>query len=254
MIDRLEALLQSKSCRDLSPDAVRRIYRRELARHKNEKEADQAARTAVHQMAGAFMTAGQMKRARALIEECDPDGEEAASSLLSLHTSTRERLPYAEELYGKIFDVTGKPSMILDLACGLNPICLGSHGFRVRGCDVHGGACELVNAYARHTGCDIAAECLDLLTTLPDTESDICLFMKLLPVLEQQEKGSAMRILKNVTARFRVVTFPTRSLGGRQVGMQAHYSHWLEENLPGSLSIVDCFVVGNELCYVIKEA
>ena len=254
MSDRLDSLLASRNCRDLCPDAVRRIYTQELAKRKNEKEADKAARAAIHQMTGAFMTAEQIRRARSLIEQTGPEHPDVLTALLSLHASTRERLDWAEELYGRIFDVTGRPSRIQDLACGLNPVLLGSMGYSVRGCDVHGGACELVNAYARHTGCDIEARCVDLLTRTPREKTDVCLFMKLLPVLEQQEKGSAMRLLSEAEARFRVVTFPTRSLGGRQVGMEAHYSRWLEENLPASLAVAERFVVGNELCYVIKEA
>ena len=252
--DRLEALLNSKNCRDICPDAVRRIYEGELAKRRDAKEADKAARTAIHQMTGAFMTPQQLKKASSLLEEYAGGREEALAEALSLHASTRERLACADELYARIFEITGTPVSILDLACGLNPLWLGSKGYSVVGLDVHGGAVNLVNAFAARMGWNIQARCADLLSGTPKEQTDVCLMMKLLPVLEQQRKGSAIGLLCAVRTPWRVVTFPTRTLGGRGVGMQSHYSQWMEENLPPSLCVAGRFLVDNELCYVLKEA
>ena len=42
--------------------------------------------------------------------------------LLETHFSTRERWPHYVLLYKQIFKITGKPEVILDLGCGLNPL------------------------------------------------------------------------------------------------------------------------------------
>ena len=42
-------------------------------------------------------------------------------TILKSHLSTKERLKIYPILYRKIWEITGKPKSILDLACGMNP-------------------------------------------------------------------------------------------------------------------------------------
>ena len=116
MSDRLETLLASKNCREVCEAAVRRLWTEELAKRRSEKEADKAVRAAVHQMTGAFLTPEQLKTARGLLGEYLSGHEEALDEALRLHASTRERLPCAQAFYAAIFEVTGRPERILDLA------------------------------------------------------------------------------------------------------------------------------------------
>lgn len=253
MSDRLEALLASKNCREVCEDAVRRLWQDELAKRRNEKEADKAVRAAVHQMTGAFLTPEQLKSARRLLEEYRAGREEALSEALSLHASTRERLACAQALYAAIFEQTGSPASILDLACGFNPLYLGARGYSVVGCDVHRGAVELINEWAQACSWDVRAICADLLGENAFEHADLALMMKLLPVLEQQKKGAGLRLLASVPAAWRAVTFPLRTLGGRSVGMEKHYSDWMEANVPEGLRLHSRLIVGNELIYLFKE-
>ncbi|MER4518019.1 16S rRNA (guanine(1405)-N(7))-methyltransferase RmtF, partial [Klebsiella pneumoniae] len=50
-----------------------------------------------------------------------------------------------------------------------------------------------------------------------------------------------------------VVTFPTRTLGGRGVGMEKHYADWFERILPDTLSVRDRFTVSDELVYLVER-
>ena len=54
--DTLEKLLQSKKYRDVCPDTVRRIWEECAAKYKKPKDADKAAREALHGITGAFLT------------------------------------------------------------------------------------------------------------------------------------------------------------------------------------------------------
>jgi 16S rRNA (guanine(1405)-N(7))-methyltransferase len=45
------------------------------------------------------------------------------------------------------------------------------------------------------------------------------LLLKTLPCLDQQEPGASARLLGGLQARIIVVSYPVRSLGGRQKGM-----------------------------------
>ena len=253
MSERLEALLRSKNCRQVCPDAVRRLWEEELAKRRSEKEADKAVRAAVHQMSGAFLTAEELKRARGLMEEYVEGRTDALTEALQMHASTRERLAVMDDLYDALFERTGVPSRILDLACGFNPLYLGSRGLCVTGCDVHRGAVDLLHAWSRACGWRVEARCADLLTDNDFEPASLALMMKLLPVLEQQKKGAGLRLLATVPAHWRVVTFPLRTLGGRSVGMERHYSDWMESNVPGGLTLDSRLVVGDELMYLFKE-
>lgn len=253
MSDRLQALLASKNCREVCEAAVRRLWTEELAKRRNEKEADKAVRAAVHQMTGAFLTPEQLKTARGLLADYLSGREEALDEALRLHASTRERLPCAQALYAAIFEVTGRPERILDLACGFNPLYLGAQGYRVTGYDVHKGAVELINEWANACSWSVRALCADLLGENAFERADLALMMKLLPVLEQQKKGAGVRLLAEIPAAWRAVTFPLRTLGGRSVGMEKHYSDWMEANVPEGLTLHSRLIVDNELIYLFKE-
>ena len=238
---------------DVCPDTVARLEARAAARYKSAKEADKAVRTALHQITGAFMTPDELKRARRLLSSGDADPDRALSETLALHASTRERLPHMDAFYDALLQPLHAHTL-LDLACGLNPIYLGSRGYAVRGVDISGGCVDLVNDWAAARGWDVSAECRDLLCEPPLPEADAALAMKLLPVLEQQEKGAAMKLLERVPAPVIIVTFPMKTLGGRGVGMEKHYSEWFESAARGRFDVLRREALFGELCYIVRRS
>ena len=231
---------------------VERAYAEAGARHPKAKEADRAARRELHRVAGAFFSREEAKRAKKLLAAWPEGGDEALSRILSLHASTRERLPLAamDALYAQLFKMTGKPRRVLDLACGLNPVYLAARGVSVLGLDAHLGAVALVNRFAEENGLDARAEGADLRTAaLPNERFDLALVFKLLPLLDAE--GYAL--LKRICAEYVAVSFPTRTLSGRSVGMERNYSSAFEEHCPQRFAIADRFVAGNELIYILKE-
>ena len=243
----------SKKYKDICPDTVTRIFEAERAKYKSAKEAEKAAKAHLHQITGAFMTVDEIKQGRRLLRDFGDGDETAFEKTLRLHSSTRERMEGAAALYERIFAAAGNPQSILDLACGMNPLLLGRMGKRVRGMDISGGSVNLVNEWARECGWDVQAKCADLLCS-PELETcDMALLMKLLPVLEQQKKGSAMALLRTLPTDTACVTFPMKTLGGRKVGMEQHYSEWFEGNLPEEYEVIERFVEADELCYVVRR-
>ena len=77
--------------------------------------------------------------------------------------------------------------------------------------------------------------------------------MKLLPVLETQRKGAALDLLQAVPAKRMAVTFPTRTLGGRRVGMDRHYSQWFDGILTDEFSVTHRYIINDELVYIIER-
>lgn len=255
----LEKLLRSKKYQDVCPDAVRRVWADCCARYKKPRDAERAAREALHGVTGAFLTPEEARRCADALREWAEGGRKDADleRALEKHASTRERLPLSrmDALYEKIFAIAGRPESVLDLACGLNPVYLCARGFRAVGLDVSGQSAALVNACAERCGAPVRAVCADLLRedAIPEERFDMALLFKALPLLERQRAGSAAAVMSRANAQTLAVSFPTRTLGGRDVGMERHYSEWMEARVPEGFAIAGRFVDENELFYILKE-
>ena len=62
-----------------------------------------------------------------------------------------------------------------------------------------------------------------------------------------------MDVMHAVNAKYLVISFPTRTLGGRNVGMEANYYAWMEGHLPENRRIAERFTEENELFYILEE-
>jgi 16S rRNA (guanine(1405)-N(7))-methyltransferase len=246
--DIIARILASKKYSGLCQDTIRRVAEDACGRYKKAKDAEKAARETLHGITGAFMSADELKRAR----EYMAGG--CMAEALKLHSSTRERMPL-DAFYDRLFSYTGTPESVLDIACGLNPYYLGSVGIGVTGLDINAALMDAINDWARASGAPVTAHARDVLSegALPDGEYDLALIMKLLPVLENQRKGSAIALLRSITAGRMVVTFPTRTLGGRKVGMDKHYAQWFEGILTDEFSVAHQYIINDELVYIIER-
>ncbi len=250
----LSDLLTSKKYIDICPDTVKNAFMEQTKRHGKLKDADKAARAHLHAITGAFISPDELKSAKKAVHEWMEGDEEAFYRAIGNHSSTRERAEIADEMYARVFSACDKVETILDLACGINPIYLGKKGYtNVTGLDIHAGCAELINECAEFFGWKTRARAQDLILNPPDEEADITLMMKLLPVLETQKSGAARKILESVKSRYMLVTFPTRTLGGKKVGMEKHYTEWFEEKIPENIHVIDRFVIGNELAYTLER-
>lgn len=250
-------LLQSKNYRGVCPDTVRRVWGECQQKYKKPKDAEKAAREALHGITGAFMTPQEATQLGYDMHAwyCNKT-DLGLERMLSRHASTRERLPLAEmdALYASIFAVTGRPRSVLDLACGVNPLYLGARGIETFGVDISGAAVDAVNRFGEVYGMPVSAACADVLCpgAIPERRFDVALLFKLLPLLERQRSGAASGVMNAVNTEWLVVSFPTRTLGGRNVGMAAHYCEWMEAHLPARRGIAGRFETRNELFFMLK--
>ena len=253
----LDKLLQSKKYRDICPDTVRRVWAECEKKYKKPKDVDKAAREALHGITGAFMTPEESSQLGYDMQQwwCTKT-DTGLERMLQRHASTRERLPLAsmDALYGQIFGIANRPRSVLDLACGINPLYLGARGIETFGVDISGPSVAAVNRFGEVYGMPVSAACADLLCSgaIPPRRFDMALLFKLLPLLERQRAGAAVAVMDAVNAEWLVVSFPTRTLGGRNVGMAAHYADWMAAHLPLGRAIADRFETENELYFVLK--
>ncbi|MFQ3663648.1 MAG: 16S rRNA methyltransferase [Chloroflexaceae bacterium] len=231
-LERLVArILASGKYRALNPAVVRAIGARELAARGSLKAAIRATRGRLHQIAGAFLertppyaawlaalgeAAGDRERLRAICLEA-----------LRQHASTRERLPDLEQFYPAIFAALPPISSVMDLACGLNPLAAPwmplAPGTRYLACDVYTDLNAFLATALPLLGLSGVSSVCDLSNAAPPWRADVALLLKTLPLLEHMRRGAGPELLRRIDALYLVVSFPTRSLGGRNVGMAATY-------------------------------
>lgn len=250
----LNALLSSKKYKVICRATVVRAFETALTKHKSLKDADKAARAHLHQIAGAFLTENELRAAMELLPAYLGGGADALNRALRLHASTRERLAHIDALYDTVFAETGAPDRVLDLACGLNPLYLGARGVVVEGYDIHGGAVDVVNRWAENCGWAVRAHVADALLFDEYPPGQLALVMKLLPVLEQQRRGASKTLLSALNTEWKLISFPTRTLGGRRVGMEQNYGEWFEALAAETEHrIVRRFTLADELCFIVRK-
>ncbi|MBN1639887.1 MAG: Rmt family 16S rRNA (guanine(1405)-N(7))-methyltransferase [Anaerolineae bacterium] len=228
------SVLASRKYRRVCPETVRRIAAEEWSARGALKSAVKATKARLHQAWGAYETPVDYVRAyddlyAAYTHGRDDEVRIACRRLLSLHASTRERLPLLEGFYARIHAHTGVPLAVLDLACGLNPLTLPWMGLPA-GASYHAYDIDVerVGFLARFLqvpGVSGEAHLQDVICTPPTQRADLALLLKSAPCLEQQRRGSTLAVLDALDVAHVVVSYPVRSLGRREKGMLAHYAH-----------------------------
>lgn len=256
--EQLTKLAESKKYSTICPETLSRILTESFERYDKPKDASKAAREKLHAISGAFMTTNELSAAKKALSQWRMGDDEMLETALSKHSSTRERLPLdnMDAIYSRIFEITGEPRDVLDLACGLNPAYLAARGITVTGLDINFSQAEILNSWAKANSLPLTVLIKDLLAEdfMPEEHFHIALIMKFLPVIEGQRNGSAKQLLEQLNAEYVVVTFPTRTLRGRSVGMERHYSEWFAEHMPECYTVISMFTTRNELIYILKEA
>ncbi|MDH7569751.1 MAG: 16S rRNA methyltransferase [Armatimonadota bacterium] len=237
MVDQIVAeLAQSRRYAFVCPETLRRVATWAAQRYPP-RHAAAAARRKLHQVYGAFLAPRAAARVAREVEALPPNPptgvlEETCRRVLALHASTAERLPLLEGLYPDLF-ASHPPCRVLDLACGLHPFAIPWMGLGKEVCylayDIDTRLTTAINTFFAHLGIAGQAVSGDLLVSLPNHPADLVFLLKTLPCLEQQEKGAALRLLSALRAPRIVVSFPARTLGGRDVGMREHYAAFMAD-------------------------
>ena len=260
----VSAIASSKKYGTVCPDTIRRIAAREVAAepHAGVKALVKATKRGLHQICGAFEQAPDYEAAYQQLETAYRGGakseiEAACRRALALHSSTRERLPILDRFYARIFQATGRPGSILDLGCGLNPVALPWMGL-APGChyiasDVDAAGIQFVNRYLQLAGFEPLARWQDILAHPPADPADLALLLKVSSTLERQEKGVTARLITGLDARWVVVSFAVKSLGGREKGMPAHYRRQFQAMAKGQPWRVEELAFETELVFVVNK-
>ena len=97
------------------------------------------------------------------------------------------------------------------------------------------------------------AESRDVIADCPHDEVDVALVLKAIPCLEQLDKRAGDILLDTIKARHIVVSFPTRTVGGRNVGMTNNYDVRFNDLIAQRNVQVKRYELENELVFVTSN-
>lgn len=252
------SVLSSKKYRGIYRPTVARIVQ-DVIRRYPAKDVEKEVRNKLHQIWGMYLERPNFEKLIQKVRERLDKGESvetALESLLLLQSSTRERIPVIETFYRQIFSVTGVPQRVVDYGCGLNPLTYLWFNCRPQyvGIDVDQGLINFVNQVNELIGLadQIEIKRGDILVDL-EGDADVAMLLKVIPILERQQKGSTRQILQDQPCRYWITSFPTKSLSGRSKGMKEHYQQWfldLIKDQPWEHTQIE---FKNELVFIIQK-
>ena len=263
LLDRLVADVQSNDkYRNIEPGLIRWVGETELRSQPSFKEAVKSTRSRLHQACAAFQEA-KIDYPRWTVElealpgdVADPNLQGLCYRLMRLHASTRERLPFLETFYASTLTHLPPVHSIIDLACGLNPLALPwiptAEDVRYEACDIYVDMVGFINHFFSHIQLDGRAFTMDLTHSFPVGSFDLALLLKTLPCLEQLDKSIAPGLLDSIRARYLLVSFPARSLGGRSKGMVANYEAHFLQLIAGRNWTFQRFEFPTELAFLVS--
>ena len=262
-VEIVERVRRSARYRDVDAGLLDRLAGEELPRARNVDDAVKRVKRRLHQAVGAYRGAADVDRVMEPIRAAwngdlgDEPFRAACRTALARHASTAERLPHLDRFFAPIWDVTGVPATVLDLGCGLGPLMLPWMGLPAdatyRACDVDRRSLEVVDGFLSLVGQQASVAARDVVAAGPPPgRVNVAMLLKLVPLLDRQDPSAAQRCLAELDAAHAVVSYPARSLGGRQRGMEATYRRRLEE-LVARLGITEVreASVPNELVFVL---
>lgn len=257
----IAAVLNSRKYRSIAPELVEAIAGAELGKGRSQKEAIKATKNQLHQSAAVYQDERmEYDRWLADLRSAWPDESARRQHLrriMQTHTSTNERLPFLDDFYTHIFALLPPIHSILDIACGLNPLALPwmslAANTTYRAVDIFSDQIDFLNEFFRMAGMTGLAETRNVLSDCPSEPVDLALVLKTIPCLEQIEKNAGAALLERIQARHLVVSFPMRSLGGRQKGMEATYVARFAALTAGWQAKITRLDFPNELVFVVER-
>lgn len=252
-----KVLESRKYCSLYRPTVVRIVS--ELVNRYPKNGAEKAIKRRLHQIWGAYFTKPNYSRLFKKIRERKGAGMDARTALLPvlrLQTSTNERIPILNRLYPQIFSFTGLPNTVLEPACGLNALTYFWMDSKINylGVDVDVELINFINEVYELFGIRKAGVKLgDILEDKFTDKAELVLLLKALPLLEHQKKNCSLTVLREIKCKFLVVSFPTRSISGKDKGMVEFYTNYFQNLVKEENWQTEKLFFDSELVFIVRK-
>jgi 16S rRNA (guanine(1405)-N(7))-methyltransferase len=247
---------------DLPESLLRDVIMEEFSRHSNSSEALKAVREKLHNIIAPYLGDPDYPAAQAMLQAVfaseNPNAvRQFCLSMLSSHASTRERIPLLENFYKQLWEVTGIPATILDLACGMQPFALPwmelPPATRYFAYDLHRPRVDLINLFFEQSGFSGRAYHEDILVNPPQVEADVALFFKEAHRFEQRRRGACLPFFQALRVQWLLVSLPISSLKGTR-NLEDRQRRLMQSILSNQTWHVEEICFENELVFCIHKS
>ncbi len=234
------------------PKILKKLNEDYNPKSKEYKQVIKEVRAKLRRSYGLFRVEKETKNLKKLVKTKN------YQKILETHSSTKERLPFYDQLYQKIFKITNKPKIILDLGAGINPLSysyMNLNNVNYYAYDLSKEEVKILNQFFKEKKINGKAAILDLLNLnkvkkLP--KADLAFLFKMTDVLDKG-KGhkTSEQIIKAIPAKFIIVSFPTLTMSGKK--MNHPRRGWIElmsQRLGYKFELLE---FSNELFYIIEK-
>jgi len=97
------------------------------------------------------------------------------------------------------------------------------------------------------------ARACDITRALPTHKADLALILKSLPCIEQLDPSASLRLLDSIDADHLLISFPVRSLGGRDKQMGRSYEARFRALVHDKPWEVQRFEFATELAFLVRK-
>lgn len=257
----VEAVSSSSKYATIAPALIRHLAEIEYAKARKPKETIKAVKNRLHQVAGVYVE-GRPHYADWLAALRAAESTDALKNvcrrLLGAHASSRERLDILETFYQTLLGDLQPISSVMDIACGLNPLAIPFMPLvaqaRYLSVDVFDDLMVFLSEAIPLLGAAGKTYSLDVTREIPSETVDVALLIKAIPCLQQIDKAVGATLLEKISARYLIVSYPVRSLGGGEKGMRTFYADSFMKLVEGKSWTVERFDFDDELVFrVTKE-
>ncbi|MDP3639883.1 MAG: hypothetical protein Q8R53_01635 [Nanoarchaeota archaeon] len=224
------------------PKMLHFLLQNPSSRAERYKQIVKELRKRLRRAYGLFRWDEELHKRQQLVEELvmkkPQNWKKLVGQVLATHASTQERLSFFEHLYRQIFAITGKPKRIIDLGCGLHPYAIPFMKLKTLEYFAYDLSEEELQTleqffaflHTKNPQFQGHAAILDLfhwqkLKHLKN--ADVCFLFKMTDVLDRGKGHKVTEaVLREVSARFVVVSFPTKTMSGKRMNYPKR--KWME--------------------------
>ena len=255
--------MKSSKYQYVCQDIVRIIGRKELFKNKTFKEAVKATKNKLHQISGAYFRGRPkyklwLKKLEEANKKNDKNNfENICIDIMGFHSSTQERIEILDRFYRDIFSQLPPIHSILDVACGLNPLSIPwipiSNSVLYFAYDINKDLIEFLNRFMDIVNIQGYAEVRDVLFNPPQIKADLALILKTLPCFDQIDRSATLRILDKINAGYIIISFPVKSLGGKEKIMIKNYTTRFKELIQSKDWTIKRIEFKTELVFLVNR-
>lgn len=258
----IHSVITSPKYKHVYAGLIQKIADAELEKGLSLKEATKSTKNKLHQIGGAYFP--RQPNYNALLAELeeaverDPESiKTVCREIMQQHSSTKERLPILDEFYTTIFEDLPAINSVLDVGCGLNPLAAPwmplEEKARYYACDIYQDMIDfLISALDLLSVRKVIYLC-DATAFPPSDKVDLALALKVIPCLEHLDKRIGLRMLEGFQAKYVLVSYPIKSLGGHEKGMKENYETHFTEMIAGKGWEYKKYEFETELAFLLEK-